>query len=40
MIEKKLDESMKRDFEVGELTGYGKPLKRGYTSITTFRGLR
>jgi hypothetical protein len=31
MIEKKLDESMKRDFEEGELTGHRKPLKRGYT---------
>jgi hypothetical protein len=31
MIEKKLDESMKRDFKEGELIGYGKPLKRGDT---------
>jgi hypothetical protein len=31
MIEKKLDESMKRDFVEGELRGYGKPLKKGYT---------
>jgi len=31
MIEKKLDESMKRDFEEGELIGYRKPPKKGYT---------